>query len=107
MAKRKHTAPTEAQSVPNALEELDVIQDELLDLVGHLQLVDQRLYGQLDNVPEEFQAAAVVLHKATAALDALHTRFDLCNVRMADLRRGPGWRKRLEADMHPAEECRQ
>ena len=97
-------APAETQSVPNAFEELDEIQDELLDLVNHFQLLDQRLYGQLDGVPEEFVPAATVLHNATEALDQLHNRLDRCNVRMADLRRGPGWRERHRAEMQVSEE---
>lgn len=113
MAKSKSTGSrqvsraTSAAMSPELSDELDTIQDELLDLVHHFQLADQRLWGDLQGVPEELQAAAVVLHRATDALDALHNRLDLCNVRLADLRKGPGWRERLQADMHPTEECRQ
>lgn len=96
-------APIEAQTAsdstaPNNFAELDDIQSELLRLVGHLQLVDQRLWANFSELPTEYQPAATVLHDATMALDALHTRVDQLNVRMADLKHGPGWRERLRAE---------
>lgn len=99
MAKRRN-AVSEARTQLHAdlRNELDDIQEELLTLVSHFRLADQRLFD-LQDVPEEFQPAAVVLHQATDALDALHTRLDQLNVRMADLFYKPGWRERLRAEM--------
>ena len=107
MAKRRNTAPTETQTNADLRAELDAIQSKLLGLVHHFRLADQRLYDDLAQIPEDLQPAAIVLHDATDALDALHTRLDLLNVRMADMLHEPGWRERLQADMHPAEETRQ
>lgn len=68
-------------------------------LASHCRLADQRLWGDLQGLPEEYQPAAIVLHQATNALDALHTQLDQLNVRMADLFYKPGWRERLRAEM--------
>src|SRR5215469_14949701 len=97
--KGKSTRAAKAQSHPELFEELDDIQEELLALVHHVQLADQRLWGDLQGVPEEYQPAAVVLHRAAVALDELHNRLDRLNVSIADLRHGPGWRKRVRAGM--------
>lgn len=105
---RRNTASAKAQTAPASLEafrELDAIQTALLTLVGHFRLADQRLYGDLAGVPDEFQPAAIVLHDATEALDALHARLDTVNVLMADLRHGPGWRERLRAEMQAPQEA--
>lgn len=109
MTKRRNTAP-KAPLSPVLAEELDSIQEEMLKLVHHLRLADQRLWGDLEGVPDELQAAAVVLHDATEAFNALHNRLDVFNVRLADLRHGLGWRERMRTEMHlavPAEETRQ
>lgn len=97
MTTRRKT-PAQPPLSPLLADELDDIQDKLLTLIGHLQLADQRLYGDLGEVPEELHPAAVVLHDATEALDELHNRLDRLNVRMADLRYAPGWRDRLPAE---------
>ena len=60
---------------PEPVPDLDNIQDRLLDLVSTFRLVDQRLYD-LQDVPEEFQPAAVVLHRAVEELDQLHNALD-------------------------------
>lgn len=96
MTARRNTAPVEAQTHSDLRIELDAIQSKLLGLVAHFRLADQQLYGDLAEIPEELQPAATVLHDATVALDALHSRLDLLNVRMADLFYGPGWRERLQ-----------
>lgn len=92
MAKNKTATPTEAHPI---LGELDAIHDELLRRVAHFRLADQRLWGDLAGLPEEYQPAATVLHDATDALDVLCGRLDTLNGKLADLRHGPGWRDRL------------
>lgn len=83
MATRKHTAPAEAQlSESTQPADFDRLLSRLLNLVGHFQLVDQRLVD-LQDVPEELQPAAITLHDATEALDKLHTEFDGWNVTSA------------------------
>lgn len=105
MTRRRNTAPeARTQLHADLRNELDEIQDELLDLVSHFRLADQRLFD-LQDVPEEFQPAATVLHKATDALDALHTRLDQLNVRMTDLFYKPGWRERLRSEMQMSTEA--
>lgn len=100
------TAPTEAQtdSAAQSFAELDAIQADLLALVAHFRLVDQRLWNDFAELPEEYQPAATVLHRATAELDALHSRLDWLNVRMADLKHPAGWRERLRAECSGVEE---
>lgn len=80
--KAQSRCPAQAQPVLN---ELDYIKEELLKLVAHFRLADQKLYD-LQDVPEELQSAAIVLHHATNALDALYDRLD-----------EPEWRTRLQA----------
>lgn len=97
------TARAEAQ--PDNFAELDAIQADLLALVAHVRLVDQKLWNDFAELPDEYQPAATVLHRATAELDALHTRLDQLNVRMADLKHGDGWRERLRAETRSANEA--
>ena len=101
MAKSKSTAPAGASSQvhPNdhtdartqdaarVPSEFDELQHRLLGVLQHLRLVDQRLYD-FQTVPPTLQAAGVVLHDATAALDGLYDEFDAWHVRHV---RAPEW----------------
>lgn len=60
--------------------EFDELQHQLLGVLQHLRLVDQRLYD-FQTVPPTLQAAGVVLHDATAALDGLYDALDAWHIR--------------------------
>ncbi|HEV2441781.1 MAG TPA: hypothetical protein VGT07_04600, partial [Steroidobacteraceae bacterium] len=69
-------APAKAQSVSSDPDKrFATLQEEFLSIIHHLQLVDQRMYD-FQEIPEEFQPAAAVLHNATAALDQLYNSID-------------------------------
>lgn len=57
------------------------LQSRLLSQVHQFRLVDQRLWTELAELPEESQPAASVLHSAVESLDSLYDAFDQWSVR--------------------------
>lgn len=97
MTTRKNTGTL--QDVPayaDAFREFDAIQKALFDVSQHLLLVDQRLWNDFEDLPAEYHPAASVLHDAVPILDKLYTRYEGVNMRLCDVRYGPGWRERVQ-----------
>lgn len=95
MATDQSNAPNGA---PSGYVRFDALQARLHGLLQGVRLVDQRLWNDFAELPEEFQPAASVLHGATAELDALYDQFDQWAVRHEFLLKSPQeWSRPAEA----------
>lgn len=79
MATAQNTAPD--VGALNSYVPFSWLQARLLSQVHQVRLVDQRLWTEFAELPEEYQPAASVLHSAVESLDSLYDAFDQWSVR--------------------------